>query len=424
MNEIITHKSINQERSQLINRALVADLLRQEGVCSRATLAQLSGLKQATITNIIGEFIECGLVVETGLMSGCKGRRSIGVTLNDDLYKVIGIRMTRRAFYISIAGLSGKVYAVEEYPIGPRDDVQNTISRIRNAIQDIRRENSSTHIPAVCMAMPGPYREDRDQLLFVTELSGWQNFPIKKALTEGFDIPIYIANDANASAFAQLWYRSKEYGIRNMIYVLAGQGIGCGIITDGKLVLGQRGIAGEFGHNTINYRGALCECGNRGCLEKYCSTLALRSRIRERLAAGEASKLQADALSTEALAHAVAQGDPVACEEYDRVCEFLSIGITNLINQLNPGIIVIGDELAEIAPDRMLATVRERVKESVHTLSPGEVAIEVNRLPGSPVLLGAAAFAAQSVLADPGKLIQEAAVSQEISSAPLELAAQ
>lgn len=110
MNDMIARKSINQERSQLINRALVADLLRQEGICSRATLAQLSGLKQATITNIIGEFIECGLVVETGLMSGCKGRRSIGVTLNDDLYKVIGIRMTRRAFYISIVGLSGKVY--------------------------------------------------------------------------------------------------------------------------------------------------------------------------------------------------------------------------------------------------------------------------------------------------------------------------
>ena len=117
MNEIITHKSINQERSQLINRALVADLLRQEGVCSRATLAQLSGLKQATITNIIGEFIECGLVVETGLMSGCKGRRSIGVTLNDDLYKVIGIRMTRRAFYISIAGLSERSMRWRNIPL-------------------------------------------------------------------------------------------------------------------------------------------------------------------------------------------------------------------------------------------------------------------------------------------------------------------
>ena len=406
MNEIITHKSINQERSQLINRALVADLLRQEGVCSRATLAQLSGLKQATITNIIGEFIECGLVVKTGLMSGCKGRRSIGVTLNDDLYKVIGIRMTRRAFYISIAGLSGKVYAVEEYPIGPRDDVQNTISRIRNAIQDIRRENSSTHIPAVCMAMPGPYREDRDQLLFVTELSGWQNFPIKKALTEGFDIPIYIANDANASAFAQLWYRSKEYGIRNMIYVLAGQGIGCGIITDGKLVLGQRGIAGEFGHNTINYRGALCECGNRGCLEKYCSFLVFCENITRRLQAGEPSILSENNLTAASISDAVKTGDKVAREEYEKACEFLSIGIVNLINQFNPGMIVIGDELAEVAPDLLLKIVCDKVHACINPLVYNDITIEVNRLPESPALLGAAAIAAQNVLSDPTKLMK------------------
>ena len=109
MNEYNTRKSINQEKSQLINRALVLDLLRQEGICSRATLSQLSGLKQATITNIINEFIACGLVIETGLMSGSKGRRSIGISLNDQKYKVIGIRMTRSAFYLCLAGLSGKL---------------------------------------------------------------------------------------------------------------------------------------------------------------------------------------------------------------------------------------------------------------------------------------------------------------------------
>ena len=415
-------KSINQEKIQAINRALIIDLLRQQGVCSRATLAHLSGLKQATITNIIAECITSGFVMETGLMSGSKGRRSIGITLNEEHCHVIGIRMTRSAFYLCLAGLSGKPFHVQEFPIAPGEPVQTTLPRIRRAVEDTLAQ-SETKIAAACMAMPGPYHEDRDCLFFVTELSGWQNYPIRATLTKGLDLPFLVVNDANASAFAQLWYHGQEPATQNMLYVLAGQGVGCGIISEGRLVTGQRGLAGEFGHNSIDYNGLPCECGNRGCLEKYCSTLALRSRIRERLSAGEASKLQADALSTEALAHAVAQGDPVACEEYDRVCEFLSIGITNLINQLNPGIIVIGDELAEIAPDRMLATVRERVKESVHTLSPGEVAIEVNRLPGSPVLLGAAAFAAQSVLADPGKLIQEAAVSQEISSAPLELAA-
>ena len=110
MNQSNKPASINQERSQLINRALILNLLRQEGICSRATLSRLSGLKQATITNIAAELIQCGLVVETGLIPGEKGRRSIGVTLNDARYKVIGISMTRDQFYVDLVGISGKVY--------------------------------------------------------------------------------------------------------------------------------------------------------------------------------------------------------------------------------------------------------------------------------------------------------------------------
>ena len=112
MNQSNKPASINQERSQWINRALILNLLRQEGICSRATLSRLSGLKQATITNIAGELIQCGLVVETGLIAGAKGRRSIGVTLNDARYKVVGIRMTRDQFYVSLVGISGKMYEI------------------------------------------------------------------------------------------------------------------------------------------------------------------------------------------------------------------------------------------------------------------------------------------------------------------------
>lgn len=399
------HKSINQEKSQAINRALIVDLLRQQRVCSRATLAHLSGLKQATITNIIGECITSGLVVETGLMDGAKGRRSIGITLNENRCNVIGIRMTRSAFYLCLAGLSGRPYQEQKFPIAPGEPVQVTLPRIRKAVEDMLA-HAETEIAAACMAMPGPYHAERDCLFFVTELSGWQNFPIRATLTKGLDLPFLIVNDANASAFAQLWYRGPEPAAQNMLYVLAGEGVGCGIITEGQLVVGQRGLAGEFGHSSIDFDGLPCECGNRGCLEKYCSTLALRAHIRERLTAGEASVLHAEDLSTEALKQAIEQKDPVACEEYDRVCEFLSIGVINLINQFNPGMIVIGDELAEIAPDRLLSIEQARVKESINPLTCGEVAIEVNHLPGSPVLLGAAAFAAQSVLADPGKFIE------------------
>ena len=140
MNQSNKPASINQERSQLINRALILNLLRQEGICSRATLSRLSGLKQATITNIAAELIQCGLVVETGLIPGEKGRRSIGVTLNDARYKVIGISMTRDQFYVDLVGISGKVYETRSFEISQTEDPQSVLSRIRTAILQLQQD--------------------------------------------------------------------------------------------------------------------------------------------------------------------------------------------------------------------------------------------------------------------------------------------
>lgn len=406
MNEALHVSSINQEKTQVHNRALVLSLLRQEGVCSRATLARLSGLKQATITNIAGELLESGAILETGLISGEKGRRSIGVTLNDEKYKVLGVRMTRKAFFVSLVGLSGKLYSVQEYGIGMREGVRPVISRIRTAIQAVIRENPRTELLAACVAMPGPYREDLDRLLFVTELEGWQNFPLRAALSEGLGMPLYVLNDANASAYAQLWYRCREPGVQNMIYILAGQGIGCGMISDGKLVIGQRGIAGEFGHNSIKYDGPQCECGNRGCLEKYCSMTALREGIAQLLRAGKPSLLTLENLSGRAIAAAIRSGDPVASESYRQICDLLATGIVSLVNQLNPGLIVIGDELAELCPDMLLDIVKQKIQRSVNPLIYSDLSIEMNHLPESPSLLGAGAYAVQQLLSNPTTLMQ------------------
>lgn len=157
MNQSNKPASINQERSQLINRALILNLLRQEGICSRATLSRLSGLKQATITNIAAELIQCGLVVETGLIPGEKGRRSIGVTLNDARYKVIGISMTRDQFYVDLVGISGKVYETRSFEISQTEDPQSVLSRIRTAIlqlQSARLSYSSNKTMRIRSSLP------------------------------------------------------------------------------------------------------------------------------------------------------------------------------------------------------------------------------------------------------------------------------
>ncbi len=405
MDKDIKTQSFNQGKSQLVNRSLILELIRQEGVCSRAKLAQLSGLKQTTISNIINEFISCGIVVETGLMSGSRGRRSIGLRFNDEKFKVIGVRMTRTAFYIALFGLSGQIFGTKQYKISQKENVQVTITRIRTAIQVTRNENSSSEILDVAMAMPGPYREDQDRLLFVTELSGWQNFPIKEALNKDLNIPVYIVNDANAGALAQVWYRGRSQ-IKNQIYVLAGQGIGSGIIENGKLVTGNSGIAGEFGHNTINFDGPACECGNHGCLEKYCSFLVFRENIMKRLQAGEKSSLCGKEISSAEIAQAVQNGDLVARSEYKKICGFLAIGIINLINQFNPGLIVIGDELAQIDPDLLLSIVNIKVHQCINSLVLNDLIIEINQLKESPCLLGAGVVAAQNIFADPARLMK------------------
>lgn len=227
-------KSINQEKIQAINRALIIDLLRQQGVCSRATLAHLSGLKQATITNIIAECITSGLVMETGLMSGSKGRRSIGITLNEEHCHVIGIRMTRSAFYLCLAGLSGKPFHVQEFPIAPGEPVQTTLPRIRRAVEDTLAQ-SETKIAAACMAMPGPISRGPGLPVLCHGALRLAKLPDPGDPDQGPRPPLPGGQRRERQRLRPALVPRQEPATQNMLYVLAGQGVGCGIISEGAL---------------------------------------------------------------------------------------------------------------------------------------------------------------------------------------------
>ncbi|WP_195984756.1 ROK family transcriptional regulator [Clostridium sp. D33t1_170424_F3] len=407
--------SVNQEKIQIINRVLILSLIRQEGICSRATLAKLSGLRQATITNIIGELIHCGLVVETGLISGERNRRAIGVRLNDERFKVIGVRLARGKFDICLAGLSGKPHGIWRHRTDIEGNLPSSLRAVRLSIQDLIREHPDSEILSVCVAVPGPYHEGEDRLLFVTGMNGWKGCAVHGTLSEGLSVPLQVINDANAGAFAQFWYSGGGVEAQNMVYILAGQGIGCGMLVDGKLLLGQQSIAGEFGHSSIYFDGAPCTCGNRGCLEQYCSVAALQEQIVEQLRNGASSCLREGFITVPAIAQAVRAGDRVACEAYRRVCGLLAMGIVGLINQLNPGKIIVGDQLAEIHSGMMLDAVKRTIDNSVNPLISRNMAVEINRLKESPSLLGAAAYAAQQALSTPDLFLAASARNRIVS---------
>ncbi len=394
------YASMNQERQQQINRSLVINLLRQEKLCSRADLAKLSGLKRATITNIINEFMEYDLVVEEGILDGAKGRRSIGIRINGQKYRTIGVMITRQYYSIGMLGLSGEVYKTRTYQIEQGRKPDRVIEEMKNSIQRMISEEQGSQVLAMGIAVPGPYERCGDKMIFVTNLEGWDGIEIAMYMKRDFDIPVFVENDANAGACAQLWFRKGQLGQQNLVYVVAGQGIGCGIILSGELQKGSIGISGEIGHTSIDYQGPECECGNRGCLEKYCSSIAIMNYVRERLKKGESSMLNMDSDFSD-FKEAVRAGDTLAKEEYRKACEFLAVGVVNLINQINPGTVVIGDVLTEVEPEMLLEVVRERIKKTVRPMIWRYLTIELNQLEYNPIMIGAGVIAAQEVFENP-----------------------
>lgn len=347
----------NQDNIQDMNRTLLLHLLRKEGICSRAHLARISQLKQATVTNIVNDFIQWGLVKEVGFLLGEKGRRSIGISINRDGFGILTIRLARKNYTVAICDLSGHMIDTIRRELSLSQLPEETFQRIVEDLNSLRTKYAARRILAIGMALPGPYSERRGRIELMTGVSGWNKIPLREKLQELFHLPVFIEQDANAGALAQNWYNS-DYSEENslLVYIAVGQGVGAGIIDHGELLKGAVGVAGEIGHMSICYNGPKCACGNYGCLENYCSSISFVEQVNRQL--GTEYQLQQ-------VAELLRQGNETVTEVFFEVCDKLSVGIINLINCFNPNIIVIGDEMSHIAPDLMLKRVQAYVKERV-----------------------------------------------------------
>lgn len=334
----------NLEAVQAMNRKLLLKLLQQNVVCSRANLASQSGLKQATITNIVNDFISWGLVQETGLIEGQKGRRAIGICLRDDIFFVIGIRLSRKYFEIGIFTLMGDLVG-EKY----KSDIIDTspdivIASMQQLSERLIRENHDKRIVAIGVAVPGPYYFNEGVIETITNFPGWKKVPLKQKLQERFNIPVILDHDANAGVMAECSFKINPEQYNTVVYVAVGQGIGAGIYHHGEVFRGAAGIAGEIGHTSIDVNGELCECGNRGCLTVYVSTLALQEKANEALKrAGKAPCQDFDEVVIRIKAH-----EEEVYNEFRKMMQYLSVGILNLIYSYNPSLIILGDEMSHI----------------------------------------------------------------------------
>ena len=387
---------INQDNAQQMNRELVLRFLRKNGVCSRIELSKLTNLNPATITNIINDFQRIGIVAETGAISEGKGRSAIGLALNAARYSVIGIRLTRRCMLVGAFDICGEKIWAEEYTMEAQMSPKEVLRVMNDYVHRAIDEWAGREVVAIGCAVPGPFLRKEGRVALMTGAVNWQSINIKEELEQEFHLPVFMEHDANAGAIAYYWNYGAELS-QSLVYLAVGQGVGAGIIDDGKLLVGKLGVAGEIGHMSIDYRGRYCECGSRGCLETYCSSIAFMKELKRKVKEGNYSTVNEGSTFAEII-QAVRDGDRLAVDEYKTACECLAAGVVNVINILNPDTIVIDDEMVAVDPDILRKSLDKITEQSILHLVRQELEIIIGDGTQKSMLQGAAYVAIEEAM--------------------------
>lgn len=398
------------------NRARVIRALYRRGVCSRADIARAVELTPTAITKIAGDLIDIGAIKETGTIAGRAGRRSIGLCLNGERYRVIGVTFERSSVTMGVFTLEGHPAADAARAtlhVGADEDARRVVSRTQDWIRARLAEDPA--IVAVGITIPGPYLPEDGRIAVVTIANDWESIDFRSSFLEAFEVPVWIEHDAGAGALAHKLLSARCAGADSLAYLLLGEGVGLGVIDHDRLLAGVHGGAGEIGHISIDLNGPVCKCGNRGCLELYCSASAVASRLPENRferVFGAVSETMASSGNTTApvapspiaacrgLFALAGDGEEWALAEVRRIGAFVGYACVNVINAYDPGLIVLGDLMAE-AGEPLLEAARAVVDERVAPALAQRTEITLTDLAADGVLSGAVALAIEHALDHP-----------------------
>ncbi|MFE0100418.1 ROK family protein [Streptomyces sp. NPDC059009] len=386
------------------NLGLVLRLLRDAGARSRTRIAAETGLPKATITSLVTELVELGLVREgEAERDGSVGRPSRTVEL--DGRAICGIGVEINVDYVALAALDlrGEVTverrtALDARGADPGPVLDATAHLIEETVAALRDRGVRT--VAVTAAAPGVIERDSGVVSYAPNI-GWRDVDVATGLRDRLGLsapPLRVENDAKLGAVAEYLVASAA-DIHDLIYVTGETGVGGGIISDGQLLRGSAGFAGEIGHMPLDPAGHPCACGRRGCWETMVGLAALLRR-----AARDDDPVLDPTVDLE---HRLAElrrradaADPATLAAFDEVAEGLGVGLALLADVLNPRAIVLGGYFAYFA-DLLTDRVREVLHARVIAPDAGGCALLPSTLGFTAPARGGAYLALDSVYGDP-----------------------
>ena len=382
----------NKVQIQVENRSTLLKLLKANKHICRKDLAELSGLTGAAVTNIIRDLIDAGLVEEDHAYTGLNRKNAVPLRICFERFLVIGVTIQRGLVSSAIADLSGKIVAQSKMAFDLDEPPSAVLERLSQSIQRyIDEYGNRFRIVGIGVSVPGPTNLVLGRISYLTNAPGWTNVPIKDYLAERFSYPVVMNEDANSAVLAEHWL-GKGQGRDNLISILASKGVGAGVIVNGQILYGAYGLVGEIGHTSIDWDGPQCECGNRGCLELYCSSLALVRKARKTLG-------NTDDLGLEAVVEQASSGNRELQDLIIESGKYLGCGIVNLVYTFNPELVTIHGEML-FCGGLWLESIRSAVRERLNPSIAQQVQIEFSSLQ-DPVLLGTVAMMGEKLFAEP-----------------------
>ncbi len=383
----------NSDNVRRHNLATVLRLVHASTTLSRAELTRRTGLNRSTIAALVGELQELGLVIEQEpLQTGGVGRPSLVITAGSS-HVAVAVNPEIDAVTLSVVGLGGRVLLRRrvDRPMPRPEDVVAIVSAELPSL--LAEAGTDLRCIGIGLALPGLVRMS-DGLVVLAPHLEWREEPLGEMLAEATRLPVSAANDASCGATAESLFGAGA-GVHDLIYLNGGaSGIGGGVLSEGRLLSGASGFAGEFGHTLVESHGRACHCGATGCLETEVSRSPLLDALG--LPATEAEQLE----ETLVAAYERADRDRDLVDLVERQVGYLAVALRNAVNLFNPSLIVLGGFLGSLY--RVAGAELDRTTRS--SALPGardDVSIVRSSLGRDILSVGAAELAFAQLLSDP-----------------------
>lgn len=327
----------SSETARDINRGVVLNLIRRRQPISRADLARVSGLQRSTVSLITEQLIRENWVVygPTGRLP--RGRRPTFLRLNERRAIVVAdLRPVQTT--VAVADVNGRFLSQESMPTPPepRSAVKSLITRIRHQMN----MHSDRDFEGIGISLSGRFDLATQQIVFAPNLK-FAECELKGPIEQATGIRVEVENAGNACVLAEIWFGHAGEHVPDLVVLTVAEGVGTGIFSNGQLVRGANGMAGEFGHVSLDPDGPLCACGRHGCWEVFASNRAALRYYRE-------SKSTGDGFSFQDLLALAESGDGLALKALERMAHAIGRGLKIIVAGLAPEEIVIAAEFTRL----------------------------------------------------------------------------